>query len=173
MGIDINLARTQADELSRQAAELRTAIKLLSEYKTSVKSSWKGKEVTRIISAIDFNISKLKKIINEIESLETDIVSSAEKIRQEEKAVAAKALAEKQQKIRLAREAYNTSLEKLDNLNEQKNRLVALYKTIPPTPENITHLMQLYNEYQELIKKIELSQKECDAALKNLNSVMR
>ena len=40
MGIDINLAKSQANELSQQAAELRIAVKKLSEYKTFLKSYW-------------------------------------------------------------------------------------------------------------------------------------
>ena len=173
MGIDINLAKSQANELSQQAAELRIAVKKLSEYKTSLKSYWKGKEVSPIITAIDNNIKKIKKVIEELEDLETDIKKAANDIKREEDAAAARARAEKQQRIKAAREAYDTAAEKLEELKNQKEQLIVLYTSIPHTQENYPRLMQIYNNYQLLIKSIEEAEEECELCLKNLKAAER
>lgn len=173
MGIDINLAKIQANELSQQAAELRIAVKRLSDYKTSIKSSWKGREVSPIVSAVDNNIKKIKSVIEELESLEADIKAAANEIKREEDAAAARARAEKQQRIKTAREAYDASMKKLEELEKQKEQIVALYVSTPQTQEYYPRLIQLYNEYQAVKINLEDAQKECEACLNALNKAMR
>ncbi len=173
MGINVKLASNQAEELLRQAEELMIAARLMAEYKASINSSWRGKEVSYISSSIDDNIAKIKKTIEETVSLANDIAATAKEIKHEEEEAAAKARAEKERRVKIAREAYDNSVEKYNALIERKTQLENHYASVPKTQENLAYLVQLYNEYQALLKEIDVAYSEYEVCLNALNNAMR
>lgn len=84
MGVDLNQANLQAAYLSNYAEELKNARKKMRSYKEELSVNWVGRETQYVYAGVDKVIFELDVIINELNSLQTDIKNSAVQIRQEE-----------------------------------------------------------------------------------------
>lgn len=84
MGVDVNLANTQASQLQQYAESLKVAKQNMLSYKTEISVNWVGTETTYIHSGIDKAILQLDSAITQLETITGDIVTTASQIRQEE-----------------------------------------------------------------------------------------
>lgn len=109
MAINVDAANGQARQLETYADNLATVKKQLSTYKTSLIANWQGKEVTYITQGIDKTITEISSLITQLNSLGTDIRTTAGEIRKEEEeaeaAAVAAALAEAEEAARKMAEA--------------------------------------------------------------------
>ena len=103
MSIDINLANNQAAQLRAYADQLRTAKNDLYKYKDTIVSAWRGTEAKSVIASIDAQTAKIDKVIRELESLSSNVQSTAASIKRQEEAAAA-AAREKAERERRERE---------------------------------------------------------------------
>lgn len=161
MAINVNNANNQATQLSGNISQLNNAKRQMLVYKSSVSSSWQGKEVGYITTAIDQVIGEIDSAIRNLDALSTDIKNTAMQIKSEEEAAAAaaRAKAEKQQRIRVAQEAYDDACEERDNLLEKREKLEAKLKKA-----SLLDKFKIANEIQEINKEIEKADKKCDNA---------
>ncbi len=91
MSIDINLANNQAAQLRAYADQLRSAKNDLYKYKDTIVSAWRGTEAKSVIASIDAQTAKIDKVIKELESLSSNVQSTAASIKRQEEAAAAAA----------------------------------------------------------------------------------
>lgn len=103
MSIDINLANNQAAQLRAYADQLRSAKNDLYNYKDTIVSAWRGTEAKSVIASIDAQTAKIDKVIKELESLSSNVQSTAASIKRQEEAAAA-AAREKAERERRERE---------------------------------------------------------------------
>lgn len=100
MSIDINLANNQAAQLRAYADQLRTAKNDLYKYKDTIVSAWRGAEAKSVIASIDAQTVKIDKVIKELESLSSNVQSTAASIKRQEEAAAAAARAKAERERR-------------------------------------------------------------------------
>ncbi len=155
MAINVNAANNQASQLSNNVAKLRDAKKQMQAYKSSVSNNWQGKEVTYILTAIDRVIADIDRVIGNTNSLSSDIRSTAAQIKREEDAAAAaaRAKAAREQRIRIAQNAYDDAREKLDDLLEKRKELIERFKK--SSGRNRIRLQMEILELDETITKAE------------------
>ena len=170
MSIDINLANSQAAQLRSYADQLRSAKNDLYKYKDTIVSAWRGAEARGIIASIDAQTARIDRVIAELESLSSNVQSTAASIKKQEDAAAAaaKAKAEKQNRINAAQKNYNQALEEKDRL-EQEQRDVAS----KITKTSLLKSAPLLARFSELVNLIEQAQKRVEEALKALNNAKR
>ncbi len=174
MAINVNAANNQAAQLNDNISKLRDAKKQMQAYRSSVSNNWQGKEVTYILTAIDRVIGDIDSTIRNLESLSSDIKSTAAQIKREEDAAVARAAAERaaaeraaaqraanaraeaaranqarQQQINSAQNSYDQARRELDSLNSQKKQLEKSIKKA-----NIFTIWKLQNQMEELNRKI-------------------
>ena len=128
MSIDINLANNQAVQLRAYADQLRSAKNDLYKYKDTLVSAWRGTEVKSVIASIDAQTAKIDKVIKELESLSSNVQSTAASIKRQEDAAAAAARAkaerERQERARAeaaARAAANANSARQNRINVAQN----------------------------------------------------
>ncbi len=176
MAINVSVANNQAAQLNDNISKLRDAKKQMQAYRSSVSNNWQGKEVTYILTAIDRVIGDIDSTIRNLESLSSDIKSTAAQIKREEDAAAAAARAAaeraaaeraaaqraanaraeaaranqaRQQRINSAQNSYDQACRERDSLNSQKKQLEKSIKKA-----NIFTIWKLQNQMEELNRKI-------------------
>ena len=116
----------QANQLTDNVSRLRNARKQMLEYKSSVSANWQGKEVGYIQSAIDGVIADIDAAMRSLESLGSDIKSTAAQIKREEDAAAAaaaRAATARQQRIADAQSECDKAQQHLDSLVDKLQKL--------------------------------------------------
>jgi len=170
MAINVTNANNQANQLSSYASQLRTTKSQLLSYKSSISANWQGAEVHFITLGIDQTIAQIDSAINELESLSSGVKSTAATIKREDDAAAAaaRARAEKQQRINIAQNAYNSACNELDDLNKDKVNLEAKIKKAFGSSRT-----KLMKQLKELEGKIDSANRKCDACRNALNAAKR
>lgn len=158
MAINMDAANAQAGQLSANTNQLQDAKRQMQFYKDSIIANWQGREIAYIIQGIDKAIAQIDNIIRQLGSLNADIVNTAAAIKREEEAAAAaaRARAERDRHIRDAQNAYNQSVEELDLLNKEKQRLLDSMnerKSIKPDIEKMHQLGELVKRIEDAERK--------------------
>lgn len=155
MAINVSAANNQAAQLNDDISKLRDAKRQMQAYRSSVSNNWQGKEVTYILTAIDRVIADIDRVIGNTNSLSSDIRSTAAQIKREEDAAAAaaRAKAAREQRIRIAQNAYDDAREKLDDLLEKRKELIERFKK--SSGRNRIRLQMEILELDETITKAE------------------
>lgn len=84
MGINVSQATRQARELGEVADNLRALKTKISSEEQELSMSWKSSEFSSVKAAIDYIEHELDTIARKLESLESNIISVAREIEQEE-----------------------------------------------------------------------------------------
>lgn len=100
MGINTNLANSQASSLNYCADELREIRNNILSYKNTLNSLWMAQEMAHVNIAIDRILAELGSLIADLPSVASDIGSSAREI----KAAEERAAREKAERARRERE---------------------------------------------------------------------
>lgn len=152
MAININVANSQAWQLSNYAAQLRSSKDQLVSYKNSLNANWQGQEVPYIINGIDKAIAEIDDAIRQLNSLSTDVQNTAATIKREDDAAAAaaRAAAHKQQRIRTAQTNYDKSVAECDELYKQREELEKKLSTLSGKKKTSAQ-----KELDELVQKIQ------------------
>ncbi len=170
MAINVTVANNQAAQINSCIQQLRRSQTQLKAYKSSIQSSWSGKEVSYILTSIDQTLNEINVAINEMEGISRDIKTNASNIKREEDAAAAaaRAQAEKQRRIRVAQNAYNNACNKVNELEESFEELQKKYDKAPFW-EKIALKLQL----DELEEKLEAALKVRNQKYNNLRAARR
>lgn len=170
MAINVNTANNQAGQLNNNISQLRNAKKQMLAYKSSVSNNWQGKEVGYILTAIDQVVGDIDGAIRNIDSLSGDIKNVAAQIKREEDAAAAaaRARAAKQQRIRVAQNAYDSAREDLDELLEKREKIEKKMKKA-----SFLEKLRLTNDLQDLNKEIEKAENKCESAYNALRAAKK
>lgn len=91
MGISVFWARSQANDISGNASELRTIKSKLENIKGDINNGWTAEEIAYVNSAIDAIGQKLTNLATKLDGISSDIVAAAEQIKREEDAARAAA----------------------------------------------------------------------------------
>ena len=105
MAIDVSAARTQSARIKAQLEELNAAISKLNAYRSELSASWQADEVAYYTKAIDQTIEQLKGIKNQLDTLSSSVVNTANAIAKEEQAAREKAEREAREKAKKEAEA--------------------------------------------------------------------
>ncbi len=167
MAINVNTANIQAAQLNNNISQLRVAKRHMLAYKASVSNSWQGKEVGYILTAIDQVVGEIDSAIRNLDSLSGDVRSVAAQIKREEDAAAAaaRARAAKQQRIRVAQDAYNKACEELNMLNRKRDELMARRGRA-----SLRQKLRIDMELAELSNTIQQSEAKCELTYNNLRA---
>lgn len=168
MAIDVNAANVQAYRLTEYANRLQDAKSRLANYKNTLTSEWEGPEVRYILQGVDKAISEINSIIRELNCISTDVRNVANTIRREEEA-AARARAEKEQRIRVAQENYNKAARVVDDLARQREELKLLLSRTTSARKK----KELEEQLAKLQKQINKEVTKRDACYQNLLSARR
>lgn len=166
MAINVSAANYQAAQLRRYADRLQQAANELNSYKTSLAASWQGSEVPYMLQGVDKTIAQIDAAMRELRNIANDVDHTAAAIKREDDAAAAaaRARAEREQRIAAAQKAYNSAC---DDLAELTKRYEAIRDKLKKTPG-------LYEKYKNELKKLEAdikqAEKKCDACKNALNA---
>ncbi|UFT99213.1 hypothetical protein KO561_18870 [Radiobacillus kanasensis] len=84
MGISVSRARYQANRIENVADSLRSLRRKLQGAEGNIHSGWKATEVNYINRTLNRLESKCSEVASKLNSLESDIVSTAYEIKREE-----------------------------------------------------------------------------------------
>ena len=84
MGIDVNRARSQASQLSYYSSVLRDVQRSLEAYRGNLNQVWQAEEMNEVNKAIGAMMQQLASCSSALDSLGSDISSTAQEIRSEE-----------------------------------------------------------------------------------------
>lgn len=170
MAINVTAANNQAAQLNNNISKLRDAKRQMQAYRSSVSNNWQGREVTYILTAIDRVIGEIDSAIRNLDSLSGDIKTVAAQIKREEDAAAAaaRARAAKQQRIRVAQEAYDKARNELDDLVERMEETERKFRNA--SGRNKTRLRE---EMEKLQAEIRKAQSKVDSTYDALRAAKR
>jgi len=181
MAINVNQARSQADQLAAYSEQLNQARQKLMQYRTEVAESWQGQETRYLIQAINQAITRLEGAKSELDAVSRDVVSIAQTIRAEEEAAeraareaaareaaareaaareaAARqqAQAAKDQRIRQAQDAYNQAVNHLNALQKEYDNILKKRSNTWSLIKKVQYTDQL----NDLAQAIAAAQKQC------------
>lgn len=84
MALDAATVCSYANQMNSKISDLRQAKSKLTSYKSALSTNWKGTEIYYITSAIDKSIRDIDAAISQISSTKTEIVNTANQIREAE-----------------------------------------------------------------------------------------
>lgn len=171
--MNYDLANYQANRISSDAEDLQHALKRLTEYRSSINANWNGPEVVHINKAIDDVITMIKKTIGEMNQLSTDVKKTAAEIKSEEKAAAAKAMAEKEKRVRAAQDKLDMAVEELSALNDRKQFVEKQINLLKNNILNVPKITMLVMELNEINAKIKTAEQNCENCIIALNEAKR
>jgi len=137
MRVDVNLANDHARMLRNLAQDLVSMRERLFRFNEDLRHHWRGQEVESLISVSNDNAIRLKKMVNEVDSIAMDIPLAAQEIRRQEDLADARAV--------LSREDNNVANMRraLDNAQRQHN--------INPSPATQAELNRARNNLNNAI----------------------
>ena len=171
--MNYDLANSQANQISSDAVDLQHALKRLTDYKASINANWNGPEAVHVNKAIDDVISMIKKSINDMNQLSKYVKKTAADIKNEEKALAAKAKAEKEKKIKAAQNELDMAIDELSSLNEQKQLLEKQIKLLQNNAFALPKVTMMIFELNDINAKIKTAEQNCEICINALNAAKR
>ncbi|MBQ6264642.1 MAG: WXG100 family type VII secretion target [Clostridia bacterium] len=163
MSIDFNLANNQAAQLRAYADQLRSAKNDLYKYKDTLVSAWRGTEAKSVIASIDAQTAKIDKVIKELESLSSNVQSTAASIKRQEEAAAAAARAKAERERREREQAAaraRAEAEKAERERQAKAQAQAAAAAKTARQNQINAAQSNYN--QAIAEKEKLEKQKTD-----------
>lgn len=158
MATDVAKATRQANQISSYVWELKTAKSKLNTYKGNLQTNYQSREVQLMTQEIDNINRQIQQAIDELESLRSDIVTVATRIRNEEIA-----------RINAAQRAVNNALNNLNNLKNERKQLNRCYYAATTDQERNYYI----NKLAKIHPKITAAQNYYNSCVRELNEAKR
>ena len=158
MAMDVAKATRQAEKVSGYKWDIRTAIDRLNTYQNNICANYQSKEVSMIIREIEAIKQQLQNMMGELDSISSDIKTSAQKIRNQEIA-----------RINAAQKAVNNASNKLNALKRERTQLNRAYYAAQTDEERQRYI----NKLAKIHPKITSAQNEYNRCVRELNEAKR
>lgn len=86
MGINVEQARSQASQISQYVSVLRDIQRSMDSFRGDLNQVWQAEEMNYVNNAISSMMQQLSSCSSSLDSLSSDIISTAQEIKREEEA---------------------------------------------------------------------------------------